>query len=326
MTISARELADFLNGEIVGNPDVTVSSPARIEQGRSGNICFLANMKYEQYIYTSKASIFLVNKSFTPAKPIDATLIKVDNAYESVASLLEFFQSKKKQSRRISLRSLFNPKTGRGTTVGRHAIICRGAKVGRWCTIHPQVYIGENVKIGDNCIIYPGVRIYHDCVIGNNCILHANCVIGADGFGFAPRPDGTYKKIPQTGNVVLEDDVEIGANSTVDRATMNSTIIHRGVKVDNLCQIAHNVEVGHDTVMAAQTGIAGSTHIGANCMFGGQTGIVGHLHIADRTTTASRAGVIKDVKEEGKILMGLYAFDRNEFLRAYAKFKISGRK
>ena len=264
MELTAREIADHLNGVIVGNPDVSVSSPARIEQGKPGNICFFANPKYEHFVYSGKATIILVNKTFEPKEPVSATLIKVDNAYESIASLLGYFQSKRnnrKRSNRLFVCKPLSSRIGKGTYIGKHVVIGKKSNIGKGCQIHPQVYIGDNVTVGNNCVIYPGVRICHDCVIGNNCIIQSNCVIGGDGFGFAPREDGTYKKIPQTGNVILEDDVEIGSNSTVDRATMGSTIIHKGVKIDNLCMLAHNTEIGENTVIAALSGVAGSTKV-----------------------------------------------------------------
>lgn len=329
MKLSARDIAEKLGGEIIGNPDVTVTSPARIEYGRSGNICFLANPKYEKWLYTTGASIVLINRSFTPKEPVKATMIAVDDAYQAVADLLEWFsalkRSRKKGNRLARLfRCSVKGRVGRGTWVGRFAVIERKARVGRDCQIYPQVYIGENVTIGDNVTIYPGVKIYRDCVVGSNCILHADCVIGADGFGFAPREDGTYKKIQQTGNVVIEDDVEIGANTCIDRATMGSTIIRRGVKLDDLIMIAHNVEIGANTVMAAQCGIAGSTHVGEHCVFGGQCGIGGHIHIADHTTFAAKTGLMKDWKTPGQSLMGYPAMTYMQYMRAYSAFKKSG--
>lgn len=315
MEITAKTLAEVLGGEVVGDPSVTVSEPARIEQGRKGTICFYANPKYEHYVYQTKASILLVNRDFEPKSLISATLIKVDDAYASVAKLLSYFSSLKKSrlrgnrlAARLSLRTS----------------VSASSRIGKGTHIFPQVYIGPRVKIGSNCILYPGVRIYHDCVIGDNCILHGNAVIGADGFGFAPVEDGSYEKIPQLGNVVLEDNVEIGACTTVDRATMGSTIVRRGVKIDNLCQVAHNVEMGSDTVMAALSGIAGSARIGSSCMIGGQSGILGHISVADHTTVAARTGVIGTVRKEGETLLGYPAIDHQTYMRAYALFKRSG--
>ncbi|MBP5210738.1 MAG: UDP-3-O-(3-hydroxymyristoyl)glucosamine N-acyltransferase [Bacteroidales bacterium] len=330
MQLTAREIADFLNGEIVGNKEATVTAPARIEYAKPGNICFFANPKYEKYVYSSKASIILVNKTFEPSQPVSATLIKVDNAYSAVTDILAYYQSKKKNKDRLN-NSLFNlisrkRKIGKGTKIGDLTFIGKNVTIGKHCTIYPQVFIGDNVTVGDNTVLHPGVRVYSDCVIGSNCIIHSNVVIGADGFGFAPREDETWKKIPQTGNVIIEDDVELGANTTVDRATMGSTIIHKGVKLDDHCMIAHNVEVGENTVMAAQTGIAGSTHIGHNCIFGGQVGVAGHLHIAPYTTLAAKAGLLNNVKEEHKVLIGAPAFEYSNFMRAYVKFRAGGKK
>ncbi|MBQ1680022.1 MAG: UDP-3-O-(3-hydroxymyristoyl)glucosamine N-acyltransferase, partial [Bacteroidales bacterium] len=263
MEITAQYLAELLGGEIQGDPKTVVTGPARIEQARKGDVCFFANPKYEHYIYDTRASVLLINKDFQPKAPIPATVIRVDDAYRAVSVLLDFYarlRRTRKRGNRFWARLSF-----------RRSVAC-SARIGKGTYIYPQVYVGPNVKIGSDCILYPGVRIYHDCEIGDRCILHAGAVIGADGFGFAPQEDGSYRKIPQLGNVVVEDDVEIGANATVDRATMGSTRIHRGVKIDNLCQVAHNVEVGEDTVMAAMTGIAGSTRIGRGCKFGGQSG------------------------------------------------------
>lgn len=312
MEITAQTLAELLGGEVVGDPQTTVTAPARIEQGRKGNICFFANPKYEHYVYETQASILLVNKTFEPKAPVPATLIKVDDAYACVAVLLDFFNRQRHaRSRGNRLLARFSLKRS----------VAWSARIGKGTCLYPQVYVGPRVKIGRNCILYPGVRIYHDCVIGDGCILHAGVVIGADGFGFAPDADGSYRKIPQLGNVVLEDNVEIGANTTVDRATMGSTIIRQGVKIDNLCQVAHNVEIGPHTVMAGQAGIAGSTRIGAHCMVGGQVGISGHIAIADRTKIAAQSGVIGDIREPGRTLMGYPALDHGTYMRAYAVFR-----
>ena len=322
-------IAEHLGGEIVGNPDVTVSSVARIESGKPGTLCFLANPKYEHYLYTCKASIILINKSFEPKEAVSATLVRVDNAYEAVASLLDLLNTMKASRRRgraWSAHVAFSARLRKGVYVGQHSYIGRRASVGRNTQIYPMVYVGEGVTIGDNCIIYPGVKIYRGCRIGNNCIIQANAVIGSDGFGFAPTADGSYKKIPQTGIVTIEDDCEIGANTVIDRSTMGTTLIRKGVKLDNLIQVAHNVEIGANTVIAAQTGIAGSTKIGESCMFGGQVGIAGHLHIADRTRLAAQSGVQADIKEENKAYIGSPAFEHIEYMRAYALFRRSGRK
>ena len=316
MEITAQTLAELLDGELVGDPNVVVVRPARIEQARPGDVCFFANPKYEHYIYETKASVLLVNKSFEPKQPVPCTQIRVENAYASVSVLLDFFNrlrhAQKKGNRLWARLSL------------RRSVAC-SARIGKGTYLYPQVYLGPRVKVGKNCILYPGVRIYHDCVIGDNCILHAGAVIGSDGFGFAPQPDGSYHKIQQLGNVVIEDDVEIGANAAVDRSTMGSTIIHKGVKLDNLCHIAHNVEVGANTVMAAMTGIAGSTRIGEHCTFGGQSGAVGHIELADNTTVGAQSGVIASVRKPGTTLVGYPALEYGTFMRAYAKFRSSGR-
>lgn len=331
MDITAREIARKLGGDIIGNPDVRVSGPSRIEYGKEGDVCFFANPKYEKYVYTSKASVILVNRSFVPEKEVAATMIKVDDSYQAVAELLAWFQSLRRSRRRGSWlsRLLRLPRTGRGTRIGKGTWIgaCttvgRNCTIGRDCTIYPNVTIADNVTIGNNTVLYAGVRIYNDCMIGNGCILHANCVIGSDGFGFAPQEDGSYKKIPQTGNVVIEDDVEIGANTTVDRATMGSTIIHTGVKLDNLCQIAHNVEVGAHTVMAALSGAAGSAKIGEHCMFGGNSMAVGHITIADHTTLAAKSVITKTIRKSGQTLMGYPAIDSRQYMKACVKFRQS---
>lgn len=323
MEFTAQQIADYLQGVVEGDPHATVTTFNKIEEGKPGGISFLANPKYTQYIYQSKASIVLVNKDFVAEKPISATLVRVDDAYAALAKLMQLAVSHKARRKKIECRShvAFSAKIGKGVYVGAFSYISKKAVVGKNTQIYPQVYVGENVKIGDNCIIYPGVKIYHDCVIGNNCILHSGVIIGADGFGFAPQEDGSYKKIPQMGNVVLEDDVEIGANATVDRATMGSTIVHKGVKLDNLNQIAHNVEVGEHTVMAAMSGIAGSSKVGKNCIIAGQVGIAGHLHIADKTTLAAQTGVISDIKDNSTPWFGSPAMPMKGYLKSYTLFR-----
>lgn len=334
MEITVRDIAQKLNGEIVGDPDVRITAPARIEYGKPGNICFFANPKYEHYVYTTKASAILVNRSFVPAQAVPATMIKVDDAYQAVAALLEWFQAMKKSRRKgCFLTRLFpryrvgrGSRIGKGTWIGDYATIGSGCRIGAGCTIHPNVSIADNVTIGDGTVLYSGARVYSDCIIGAGCILHSNCVIGSDGFGFAPQEDGSYKKIPQTGNVVIEDDVEIGAGTTVDRATMGSTIIHTGVKLDNLCQIAHNVEVGAHTVMAAESGAAGSAKIGAYCVFGGKTMVVGHISVADHTTLAADSVITKTVRKSGQTLMGYPAMDANLYKKALVRFRQSAQE
>lgn len=328
MEFTAKELAEILHGTVDGNPEARVSTFARIESGKPSAICFFANPKYEKYVYESKAGIILVNKTFEPRHPVSATLIRVEDAYSAIAALLDYVSAKKRSYRRHRGRGavyFLSTKFGRKVYVGANAYVGRHASVGECSHIGENVYVGENVKIGSRCIIYPGVRIYPDCVIGDNVILHANVVIGGDGFGFAPQPDGSYKKIEHTGNVIIEDDVEIGANTTVDKSQMGSTIIHKGAKIDNLCQIAHNVEIGEHTVMCAQTGIAGSTKIGNYCILAGQVGVVGHITIADHTTIGAQSGVLGSVKNEGATLLGTPAIPHSEFMRSYVQFRKNGR-
>ena len=328
MEFKAKEIAEILGGTVDGNPEVTVTSFARIESGKPGTISFFANPKYEQYVYTSKADVIIVNRSFEPKEPVQATMVRVDDAYAAVAALLDYVTAKKRSYKRYrGCRSKvrWSAKVGKKVYVGDFAYVGKHSQIGDYTKIYEHVYIGDDVKIGSHCIIYPGVRIYPGCVIGNNVILHANAVIGADGFGFAPLEDGTLKKIEHTGNVIIEDDVEIGANTCVDKSQMGSTIVRQGVKIDNLCQIAHNVEVGRNTVMAAQTGVAGSTKIGEHCIIAGQVGIAGHLTIANNTTIGAQAGVLGKVRKEGEVLMGSPAFNLNDYMRSYAIFKRAGK-
>jgi len=326
---TAQYLAEYLNGEVSGDENVKVFSVARIESAKEGTLAFLGNLKYEEYLYTTKASIVIINRKFEPASPIIGTLIRVDDAYKAIASALELFNTKstsKKRGRSWGADIAWSAKIGHGCYIGSAAVIEKRSSVGRGVQIYPQCYIGENVSIGENTILYPGVKIYADCKIGSNCIIHANAVIGADGFGFAPLPDGSYKKIPQTGNVVIEDNCEIGANTTIDRASIGSTIIKRGVKIDNQVQIAHNCEVGENTVIAALTGISGSTKIGKNCRIDGQVGISGHLTIADNTSIGAQAGIMSSIKKEGRSLLGSPAIEAREYFKAYAVFKNSVKK
>ena len=328
MEFKAKEIAEILGGTVEGNPEVTVTSLARIESGRPGTISFFANPKYEQYVYTSKADVIIVNKSFEPKEPVQATMVRVDDAYAAVAALLDYVTAKKRSYKRYRgchSKVRWSAKVGKKVYVGDFAYVGKHSQIGDSTKIYEHVYIGDDVKIGSRCIIYPGVRIYPGCVIGNNVILHANAVIGADGFGFAPLENGTWKKIEHTGNVIIEDDVEIGANTCVDKSQMGSTIVRQGVKIDNLCQIAHNVEVGKNTVMAAQTGVAGSTKIGEHCIIAGQVGIAGHITVADNTTIGAQAGVLGKVKKEGEVLMGSPAFPLKDFMRSYALFKRAGK-
>lgn len=320
MEFSALQIATVLNGTIEGNPDVKVNNFSKIEEGKPGTLTFLANPKYEHFIYQTEASIVLVNNDFTPTEPIKATLIKVANAYASLAILLNMVEQAKEKKAGIDSTAYISTSAivKENCYIGNFAYIGDHVKIGHNCKIYPHVYIGDNVTIGDNCIIYPHVTIYEGCKIGNNCILHAGSVIGSDGFGFAPEGE-SYNKIPQLGNVILEDNVEVGANTTIDRAVMDSTIIRKGVKLDNLIQIAHNVEVGENTVMAAQVGIAGSTKVGRHCMFGGQVGLSGHIHIADNVILGAQCGVISDVKEQ-TTLLGAPAINAKSFMRSSAIF------
>ena len=329
MEFTTKELARILKGTVEGNPEEKVTSFAKIEHGKPGKLCFYANPKYEHYVYETKASAIIVNKDFIPREPVPATLIRVDDAYSSVAYLLKYVHDRESKFRHHrSLISLVYPsaKLGKKVYVGSYSYIGRKCRIGDGTRICQNVYVGDGTTIGKGCILYPGVRIYPGMVIGNNVILHANCVIGSDGFGNAPQPDGTWEKIEHLGNVVIGDNVEIGANTTVDRAEMESTIIGNGVKIDNLCQIAHNVQIGDNTVMAAQSGIAGSTKIGRNCIIAGQVGIVGHLTIADNTTIAAQAGVIGNVKESGQKIFGTPAIDIKNYMRSYAIFKQNGKQ
>ncbi|WP_106829560.1 UDP-3-O-(3-hydroxymyristoyl)glucosamine N-acyltransferase [Parabacteroides pacaensis] len=320
MEFSAQQIANFLNGTIEGNPDVKVCNFSKIEEGKPGTLTFLANPKYEHYIYQTEASIVLVNNDFTPEQPVPATIIKVANAYAALAMLLNLVeQSKIKKSGVASTAFIAaSAKIGENTYIGEFAYIGEQVTIGDGCMIYPHTYIGDHVTLGNNCTVYPHVSIYNSCVIGNNCTFHSGAVIGSDGFGFAPEGE-SYKKIPQLGNVVIEDDVEVGANTTIDRAVMDSTVIHRGVKLDNLIQIAHNVEIGENTVMASQVGIAGSVKVGKHCMFGGQVGLAGHLKIGDHVNLGAQAGVISDIKE-GETVLGAPAINAKSFMRSSAIF------
>ena len=318
MKFSAQQIASILTGSIIGNPDVEVSDFSKIEEGRPGTLTFLANPKYEAYIYDTKADIVLVNNDFVPSKEIRATLIKVPNAYVALAMLMnQVDQLQPKKSGIEQAACIANSAVvGDNCYVGNMAYIGAHTVIGRNCRIYPFAYIGENVTIGDDSIVYPHVAIYDHCVIGQKCILHAGAVIGSDGFGFAQEGE-EYRKIPQLGNVVLEDEVEIGANTTVDRAVMGSTIIRKGVKLDNLIQIAHNVEVGENTVIAAQTGVAGSTKVGSNCMLGGQVGLAGHLKIADQVKLGAQAGVHRSIEAPG-VYIGTPVQPVRDFYRNFA--------
>ncbi len=328
MEFKAKELAELLKGTVDGNPETKVTRFAKIETGKPGDLCFFANPKYEHYVYESKADIIIVNRTFEPKEPVSATMIRVDDAYASVAALLDHVTAMKRSYRRyrgLRSRIRWSARLGKKVYVGDFAYIGRKAEIGNCTKIYENVYIGDNVKIGSYCIIYPGARIYPGMVIGDHVIIHSNAVIGADGFGYASLEDGTWKKIEHTGNVIIEDYVEIGANACVDKSQMGSTIIRQGTKIDDLCMIAHNVEVGKNTVMASMTGIAGSTKVGEHCIFAGQVGIAGHLTIADNTTLGAQAGVLGSIKESGQSLMGSPAIPYRQYLRSYAVFKKAGK-
>lgn len=322
MKFTAQQIAEYLQGEIIGNADVTVETFAKIEEGFEGALSFLANTKYEHYIYTTKSSIVLVNKDFQPSQPVPATLIKVDNAYEAIARLLNLYEQTK--SKRSGIHPLAfvsdSAQVGEGCYVGPFAYVGDDVTVGSGTQIYPHVVIEERAQVGENCILYPGVSVYHDCVVGSRVILHSGCVVGADGFGFAPSAEG-YEKIPQIGIVTIEDDVEIGANTCIDRSTMGSTYIRRGVKLDNLVQIAHNCEIGSNTVMSAQVGVAGSTKIGEWCMFGGQVGIAGHAVLGDRVYSGAQAGIAGSLRKGNVTVQGSPAIDAKNFARSSVVFK-----
>jgi UDP-3-O-[3-hydroxymyristoyl] glucosamine N-acyltransferase len=322
MEFSAEMIAGLIGGTIVGDPKATVNNFAKIEEGKPGCISFLANDKYEQYIYQTNSTIVLVNNNFEPKQEIKATLIKVANAREAVAKLLQIYEGMKPKRQGISELAFIDPtaKIGKDCYIGPFVAIAEGVEIGDGCVFHPHVTIGRNAKVGNNTEIYSNAVIYHDCKVGNNCILHAGCVIGADGFGFEPTETG-YNKIPQIGIAVIEDDVEIGANTCVDRAVMGETIVHKGVKLDNLVQIAHNNEIGCHTVMSAQVGIAGSTKVGEWCMFGGQVGVAGHATIADRTMAGAQAGIPNNIKKPGTAVQGTPAIEGRNFWKSSALFK-----
>ncbi len=323
MQVTATQIASLIGGKVIGNPETSVSGPSKIEEGQPGTITFLANPKYVSYIYDTKASIVLVSNDFVPERDVTATMICVDNVYAALSILMSQFNSGISILDGVATTAVIDPTAiiGENVRIDDHVIIKKNAKVGKNTIIFGQVFIGDNVKIGDNVTLYPGVKVYHNCEIGNNCILHSNTVIGSDGFGFARDEQGNYKKIAQTGNVVVEEDVEIGSNTVIDRATMGSTRICKGVKLDNLIQIAHNVTIGNNTAIAAQTGIAGSTKIGANCLIGGQVGIVGHIEIADGTMIQAQSGISSSIKNENAKLYGSPAIEYSNYLKSYAYFR-----
>lgn len=325
MEFSAQQIAVILGGTVEGNPNITVNNLSKIEEGKPQTLSFLANLKYEEHIYSTGASVVIVAKNFEPQKPIPntCTLVKVENAQAAFAKLLEMYNQLKLDKKGIHTQSYISgsAKIGEEIYLGEFSSISNNAKIGNNVKIYPNSYIGENVEIGDNTTIFSGVKIYADCKIGANCTIHSGVVVGGDGFGFVPNQENNYAKIPQIGNVIIEDHVEIGANTTIDRATLGSTIIRKGVKLDNLIQIAHNVEIGENTVIAAQTGVAGSTKIGKNCMIGGQVGIIGHLKIADEVKIAAQSGIGNDINQVGAIMQGSPAFNVGDYKRSYVLFR-----
>lgn len=323
MDFKATDIASYLKGEIVGDGNVKISEVSKIEEGKPGSLSFLANPRYEHFIYKTNASAVLVNKSFNPRKEVSATLIKVDDAYEAFASLLDMYiQAKSNLKKGIEQPSFIDDSAVLGDEIyiGAFAYIGKNVTIGKNVKLFPQVYIGDNVTIGDDSVCYAGAKIYDDCVVGNKCIIHAGAVIGSDGFGFAPQKDNSYKKIPQIGNVLIEDHVEIGANTTIDCGTMGPTIIRKGAKLDNLVQIAHNCEIGENTVVAAQTGLAGTTKVGKNCKFGGQVGLAGHLTIGNNVNIGAQSGVSRSVKDNETLFLSP-AFNIKDAVKSSIVFK-----
>jgi UDP-3-O-[3-hydroxymyristoyl] glucosamine N-acyltransferase len=319
MKFKAEEISKYLKGEIVGDPAVTIDSVSKIEDGKAGTLAFLANPKYENYLYNSDASIVLVNKDFNPRQAVKATMIKVDDAYQAFASLLDLYIEARESLKTGIEQPSFVHETsvlGENCWIAAFAYIGRNVKIGNHVKIYPHTFVGDNVSIGDGTTLYSGVKIYDDTLIGKRCNIHAGAVIGSDGFGFAPQDDSTYKKIPQIGNVIIEDDVEIGANTTIDCGTIGSTIIRNGVKLDNLIMVAHNCEIGENTVMAGHTGMAGTTKVGKNCKFAGQVGLAGHLTIGDNVQIGAQSGISKNVKDN-QIVLGSPAIEIKQALRMY---------
>ncbi len=323
MNFTAEQIAGLISGEVVGDKLTEVHTVSSIEEGKAGSMAYLANPKYEPCLYTTEASIVLVNRSFEPSQPVKATLIKVDDVGATVVQLLEMYNAMRPQKSGISKMCSISERAevAADCYVGEFAVIEAGARVGAGCRIYPQVYIGDNVVIGEGTTLYPGVKIYEGCRIGSRCILHAGAVIGADGFGFMPKPDGTFAKIPQLGNVIIEDDVEIGANTCIDRAKTDSTIIRRGVKLDNLIQVGHDVQIGENTVSSAQMGVAGSSKIGSNCFLGGQVGIADHITVGNRVMIGSQSGIDKNVAD-GEVRLGTPALPGIKFHRAHSVFRM----
>ncbi len=322
MKFTAAQIAGILEGEVFGNPEAEVYKLAKIEEGTEGSLTFLANPKYANYIYTTQATIAIVNNSFEPEQEISTTLIKVEDAYKSFSKLLEYYNQVKLMKSGIEQPSVISEGVQYGTDLylGSFSYIGKNVKIGDNVKIYPNCFVGDNVEIGNNTILFAGARVYSETVIGNNCTIHSGTIVGSDGFGFAPQEDGTYSKVPQIGNVIIEDNVEIGACTTIDRATLGSTVIRKGVKLDNQIQIAHNVEIDENTVIASQTGIAGSTKIGKNCMIGGQVGIVGHITIGDNVKIQAQSGIGKSLKD-GEVVQGSPAFNYGDFAKSFVHFK-----
>lgn len=323
MEFTARQIAELLQGTIEGNPDVKVTRLARIEEGEPGTLTFLANPAYAPYIYTTRSSIVIINRDFEPEQAISATMIRVENAYQCFAKLLEVYNTLRRNKSGVEANAFLDPSAtiGKDIYAGAFCYVGKDVKIGDRVKIYPQVYIGDNCTIGDDTTLFPGVKIYSDCILGKQVTVHSGVIIGGDGFGFQPNAENNYQKVAQIGNVIIEDHVEIGANSTIDRATLGSTIIRKGVKLDNLIQIAHNVEIGENTVIAAQTGVAGSTRIGKNCMIGGQVGIVGHIQIADGVKIAAQSGIGTAITTPNEIVQGSPAFAIGDYKRSYVMFR-----
>ncbi|PKR79999.1 UDP-3-O-(3-hydroxymyristoyl)glucosamine N-acyltransferase [Brumimicrobium salinarum] len=325
MEFSAEQIAGILEGDVQGDKDVKVSGLSKIEEGQPNTLTFLANNKYESYIYETSASIAIVAKSFKPSKtlPSSLTLVKVEDPYSCFAKLLEVYDQMRQKSPKIekNVHIADSAKIGKEVYIGANAYIGEDAEIGDHAKIYPNTFIGDNVKVGENTTIHANVSIYHDCVIGKSCLIHAGAVIGSDGFGFAPNEKGEFQKVPQIGKVILEDHVDIGANATIDRATLGATILRKGVKIDNLVQVAHNVEVGTNSAMAAQAGVAGSTKIGQNVLIGGQVGVSGHIKIADRTQIVAQSGIPGSVKKPDTTLMGSPGIPIDDFKRSYVGFR-----
>ncbi|GAB3723576.1 UDP-3-O-(3-hydroxymyristoyl)glucosamine N-acyltransferase [Flavobacterium koreense] len=322
MKFTAEQIAGILEGEVIGNPNAEVFKLSKIEEGTIGSLTFLSNPKYQNFIYSTEASVTIVNKTFEPEQAISTTLIKVEDAYQAFSKLLEYYNQVKLMKSGIEQPSVISENVTYGTDLylGSFCYVGKNVKIGNNVKIYPNTFIGDNVVIGDNCVFFAGVRVYSETEIGNNCVIHSGTIVGSDGFGFAPHEDGTYSKIPQIGNVILEDDVEVGSCTTIDRATMGSTIIRKGVKLDNQIQIAHNVEIGENTVIASQTGIAGSTKIGRNCMIGGQVGIVGHITIGNNVRIQAQSGIGKSIGD-GEVVQGTPAFNYGDFSKSYVHFR-----